>query len=132
MNVYVIFKEGVYRKECGGVFSNLLDAVKEAINFRNNEPDNSHAYYVLPQTLDTPAQQVGKNFWDQSRDVGDIIEPQCYFVGTIIGYVSHDAYESLRLKLGLNDKDMEDLGLKSLARRYEYAYSSRIKPLHVV
>ena len=54
MNIYAVFKVGVYRHECGGLFSTdkkALDAAKAAAEA---EPDDYHQFEIVPFELDVP------------------------------------------------------------------------------
>jgi hypothetical protein len=46
--VFVVFKQGVYRHECGGVFLTLGDAERAAESLLRGEPDGYHRYEVVP------------------------------------------------------------------------------------
>lgn len=52
MQVYCVFREGVYRHECGGVFTTLELAKEAAIGLIRQESDDYHTYGVVPFNLD--------------------------------------------------------------------------------
>lgn len=48
MYFYALFREGVYRHECGGIFTDL-DQARDAIKIlRAKEPDNYHTWECVP------------------------------------------------------------------------------------
>lgn len=56
VTVYAVFRHGVYRHECGGVFTSRESAEAVAKTLLSAEPDAHHRYEVVPFTLDlTPA-----------------------------------------------------------------------------
>lgn len=61
MDVYLVFKTGVYRHECGGVFSTLERAREAAQKFLDGEPDAYHDYEISKFTLDVPTEQTPKS-----------------------------------------------------------------------
>lgn len=63
MTVYCVFKEGVYRHECGGVFSTLELAEEAANQLAKGDRDLWHEYIVVPFELDalTPQAQVDRS-----------------------------------------------------------------------
>jgi hypothetical protein len=50
--VYAVFKEGVYRHECGGIFSTQEAAINAAKFLIAGESDDWHTYSVVPFELD--------------------------------------------------------------------------------
>ena len=58
MNVFAVFKNGVYRHECGGVFDSLEKATEAAEMFRDGERDDHHSYEVVGFELNTPCMQT--------------------------------------------------------------------------
>jgi hypothetical protein len=54
---WVVFKEGVYRQGCGGVFSTLELAAEAARKLIAGEPDDYHIYKVVPFVLDKITEQ---------------------------------------------------------------------------
>ena len=78
MKVYAIFKEGVYRHECGGIFSTLELAKESALVLLSGENDDYHTYSILTFELNAQTTQLD----------GDLTEPGCVFscrrVGKII------------------------------------------------
>lgn len=53
MNVFAVFREGIYRHECGGVFDTIEEAVAAADLRRKAEPDDHHHYVVVPFVLNS-------------------------------------------------------------------------------
>lgn len=62
--VYVVFKEGIYRHECAGVFTTLGKAKKAAISARDGDSDDYHHYDVVPFELNskTAQEDVEQNY----------------------------------------------------------------------
>jgi hypothetical protein len=58
MTVYVVFKTGIYRHECGGVFSTLSLARIAALSLIAGECDPYHTYEVVPFGLDVATTQT--------------------------------------------------------------------------
>lgn len=58
MKVFAVFKEGIYRHECGGVFSTLAAATDAAKRLIAGEYDNHHDYTVVPFDLDVMTEQT--------------------------------------------------------------------------
>lgn len=58
--VYVVFREAVYRHECGGVFANLKAAEDAACFLLAQEPDDHH-HYVVVRFLLGEASEVVRN-----------------------------------------------------------------------
>lgn len=56
--LYAVFKEAVYRHECGGIFSTLEKAENAAKDLRDGEPDSHHNYVVVPFYLDEKTEQT--------------------------------------------------------------------------
>lgn len=46
--VYVVFKQGIYRHECGGVFLTVSEAEAAALTLLAGEPDDYHYYTIVP------------------------------------------------------------------------------------
>lgn len=57
MKVYCVFREGVYRHECGGVFDTLAAAIDAADWFADNDNDSYHSYNVSPFEMNERTQQ---------------------------------------------------------------------------
>ena len=51
--VYAVFQEGVYRHQCGGIFTELKDAEEAALALIKAERDDWHHYEVVPVKLNT-------------------------------------------------------------------------------
>lgn len=58
MKLFAVFKTGVYRHECGGVFSTLDAATDAAKRLLAGERDNYHDYHVVPFDLDVMTTQT--------------------------------------------------------------------------
>lgn len=50
--VYAVFREGVYRHECGGIFMTLDKATACADLLAESDVDDHHEYRVVPFMLD--------------------------------------------------------------------------------
>lgn len=59
--LYAVFKVGVYRHECGGVFSTLEVAEAAARGLIVGERDDYHDYEVVPFVLDETTPQSAGN-----------------------------------------------------------------------
>ena len=81
MKLFLVFKEGVYRHECGGVFSTLEKAETAAKDFLSGEIDDYHKYDIVPFDLDVQTLQniVTKsqinNTGEYYINSGELIEP---------------------------------------------------------
>jgi hypothetical protein len=90
MNLFAVFKEGVYRHECGGIFGSKGLAVLAAEKLRDGESDDYHSYSIVPFNLDVITQQeplIEKTRTDgnQSKYMtgGELLEPEMILdVGT--------------------------------------------------
>lgn len=51
MIVYAVFRQGVARQECGGIFKPLVDAINAADMLADEDCDNYHTYEVVPYPL---------------------------------------------------------------------------------
>ena len=58
MNIYSVFKQGVYRHECGGMFSTEEMARSEAMRLIAGEGDDYHQFEVAMYELDKLAPAV--------------------------------------------------------------------------
>lgn len=72
--VYAVFKEGVYRHECGGIFSTLEKAKKAAIYYYDNDIDHHHSYDVIGFNIDEMQSVTG----EYESNI-DIYEPEVIF-----------------------------------------------------
>lgn len=61
MTVYCVFKHGIYRHECGGVFQSLEFAVQAAKLLAQGEPDDWHWYEVIPFEMNRQTEQDDRN-----------------------------------------------------------------------
>ena len=52
MKIYVVFRNGVYRHECGGIFSTFELAKSAAKCLLEGEPDDYHYYDIVMFELD--------------------------------------------------------------------------------
>lgn len=90
MKLFAVFKEGVYRHECGGIFDSKDLAVKAAEKLRDGESDDYHSYAIVPLNLNEITQQmplIEKVRPDGNRSTymtgGELIEPEMILdVGT--------------------------------------------------
>ena len=80
MNIYAVFKKGVYRHECGGLFSSPEKAIEAAKTLAHAEPDDYHCFEIVPFELDI---QTPRDVNDQSgyyaTPEGEIAEPKACF-----------------------------------------------------
>lgn len=53
MTVYAVFKEGIYRHECAGVFS-VLERAKQVAAECLERGDGHHSFEVVPFEVDAP------------------------------------------------------------------------------
>ena len=58
MKVYAVFKTGVYRHECGGVFSTIEAAEQAAERLISGERDDYHQYEMVAFDLDAVTRQT--------------------------------------------------------------------------
>lgn len=49
--LYAVFRKGVYRHECGGIFDHPGKAVTAAFELAQEDNDDYHAYEVVPFEL---------------------------------------------------------------------------------
>jgi len=78
MKLFSVFKEGIYRHGCGGVFSTQALAEEAAKKLLGGEKDNYHTYVIVPFDLDVITQQVTKleEVYGGFTYCGDLIEQQ--------------------------------------------------------
>lgn len=74
MTVFAVFREGVYRHECGGIFPDEQKAIEAADLLAMSEPDDHHRYSVVPFELGT-AGEPEKNDDDSYPRFGGVTEP---------------------------------------------------------
>lgn len=58
MNLFVVFKEGGYRHECGRIFTTFETAVDAAKFLAEGDRDSYHKYKVVPFVLDETTHQT--------------------------------------------------------------------------
>lgn len=64
INVYAVFKSGIYRHECGGIFHSQEEAISAATHFANSDIDDYHDYKVVPFVLnERSAVYGGESYW---------------------------------------------------------------------
>lgn len=68
MEVFAVFREGVYRHQCGGVFSSREAAICVADKLAANDVDDWHTYDVVPYTIDS-ASPVGDSSFRSSPQI---------------------------------------------------------------
>lgn len=56
--LFCVFQEGIYRHQCGGVFSTLDKAIAAAKKLIAEEWDDYHEYTLVPFVLDEVSPQV--------------------------------------------------------------------------
>lgn len=59
--IYAVFRNGIYRHECGGLFSTLALASAAAVSLRDGEPDSYHYYNVIPFELDVVTSRIASS-----------------------------------------------------------------------
>lgn len=69
MMVYAVFKEGVYRHQCGGVFGTVQEAIIAASELAQEDVDNYHSYDVY-------GFELGKKLYKQGNK---IIQPNSLY-----------------------------------------------------
>ena len=79
--VFAVFRQGVYRHECGGIFTTLERAVEVAQARAEADVDSYHSYTVVPFTLDTatPVEERGEDESDRSWGSPDLLEAASVF-----------------------------------------------------
>lgn len=72
--VYAVFKQGIYRHECGGVFLTKEKALSAAKDYALNDCDDYHQYAVIEFVADRRSKQslIDPMF----ASGGDIDEPE--------------------------------------------------------
>lgn len=78
--VYLVFKEGIYRHECAGVFTSLPVAEGVAARRIAGERDDYHVYTLVAMDLDseTPQTPATPYTYPSGRTVlegGELVEP---------------------------------------------------------
>ena len=79
MKLFVVHKEGVYRHECGGVFSEYSRAVEAAIALASGDRDSYHAYEVRHYILNVVTQQDAVRQESYGQWGGDLVESDALF-----------------------------------------------------
>lgn len=83
--VFAVFKQGIYRHECGGVFSSLERATDAAKALMQGERDDYHHYEVVRFALDERTAQAALKEWGG----GEVIEPdEVLIVGRVGGVLA--------------------------------------------
>lgn len=67
MKLFIVHKKGVYRHECGGVFSSLDLAISSCNKLHEGDRDSYHAYEVRAHELDAATDQTPASEPRQSR-----------------------------------------------------------------
>lgn len=71
MNIYAVFKHGVYLHDCGGIFTDLEKAKSEAIRLLSGSGDDYHDFVVIQYELDKPAPEKANSGWSRSQIFND-------------------------------------------------------------
>lgn len=84
MNIFIVHKEGVYRHECGGVFSSLELAIAACKQIHTGDRDDYHSYEVRQHVLDVATEQNHATDEDRVhggpyRHGGDLVEGEALF-----------------------------------------------------
>lgn len=74
MDIFAVFKQGVYRHECAGTFSTFEVAIEAARAAIAGEPDDYHTYTIVPFQLDTPTPQTPNKNGNWLAGDGGILE----------------------------------------------------------
>lgn len=79
--LFAVFREGVYRHQCGGIFSTKDDAIACAKHLAASDSDAYHTYEVLPFVLDQrlPIEPASKppGYWHSGSP--DILEADAIY-----------------------------------------------------
>tara|TARA_R110000850_G_scaffold91270_15_gene193868 strand:- start:2439 stop:2717 length:279 start_codon:yes stop_codon:yes gene_type:complete len=78
-NLFAVFKVGVYRHECGGIFRTEALAIAAAKELHEGERDDYHHYEVVPFTLDYKTNQTTEEVWHTGNEThicstGELVE----------------------------------------------------------
>ena len=79
MKLFVVHKEGIYRHECGGVFSEYSRAVDAAIALANGDTDSYHTYEVRQYFLNVVTAQEPFRVESYGRFGGEMTEADVLF-----------------------------------------------------
>lgn len=72
MELFAVFREGVQRHECGGIFTTYPKAKAAAIALCRGEPDDWHRYGVVAFNLDEVTPQYPAT---EAFTYGGLLEP---------------------------------------------------------
>lgn len=61
LKLFAVFKQGVYRQGCGGIFSTFDLALEAAKRLCAGERDDYHTYEVVPLVLDVMTTQTARS-----------------------------------------------------------------------
>lgn len=75
MKLYAVFREAVYRHECGGIFSTQELAEASARQLACGEPDRHHRYDVVPFDLDVTGAQDPSGRIDEPETTYSVDSP---------------------------------------------------------
>jgi len=82
MIVYAVFKQGVYRHECGGIFKTKDGAIAAAKSLADGDNDDYHDYTVIPFVIDRAGQQKKDNnnynygpWFDEPEEIARFTKP---------------------------------------------------------
>ena len=77
--VYAVFKQGVYRQECGGIFSTLEKAILAANGLAAGDVDEYHTYDVIGFDIDKQSEQLGPGEERGWYSHGDVFDPEIVY-----------------------------------------------------
>lgn len=69
--VFAVFKKGVYRHECGGIFSTIELATEAAHKLITGERDDYHTYEILEFELDVVLSQSPIDTYVKAQYTGE-------------------------------------------------------------
>jgi hypothetical protein len=61
MKLFAVFKQGVYRHECGGIYDSIELAKKSANTFCESDYDSYHCWEVVEFELNEPTPAIDDN-----------------------------------------------------------------------
>lgn len=76
MTLYLVFKQGKYFQQCGGVFESYNHALRIAMKLKKGERDDYHNYIVKPFILNNPVQQIE---YINEDNGGDLIDSETMY-----------------------------------------------------
>jgi hypothetical protein len=87
--VFAVFREGVFRHQCGGIFTTPYEAIEAAKSLMGKESDNYHSYDVVPFLINVVAVEEPDN--EGLSFAPDEPEPIAHIYRLVSGEVAVDA-----------------------------------------